>query len=184
VPEEAEQPPEPVQIFVANAAANVPAGQTLAFGGWATPPGKRTIAFVSPRIDEGSISLESRFLEVPEEALAKVVSELSLPGLDKLRAESKASSVQSLFTAAEAALILKTLENTAGVDVISSPKVLTGNGRQAIISTTEQKTIEGQEHTLGPSLDVEPRIAADGFSVNLTVSARLKKANPAQQIAP
>ncbi|MCI0541411.1 MAG: sigma-70 family RNA polymerase sigma factor [Verrucomicrobiales bacterium] len=191
VPTEAEQPSEPVQIFVANADASVPAGQTLAFGGWATPPGKRTIVFVLPKIEEGtradhagSISLESRYLEVPEGTLAQVVSDLNLAGLEKLKAESKASSVQSLFTAAEAALILKTLENTAGVDVLSSPKVLTGNGRQAIISITQQKTIEGQEHTLGPSLDVEPRIAADGFSVNLTVSARLKKANPAQQITP
>jgi hypothetical protein len=188
LPKEAEQPPEPVQIFVANADATVPAGQTLAFGGWATPPGKRTLVFVQPGIVEasspgrvGSILLECRFLEVPEEALANVVLDPNLAGLEKLKADGKASSVHSLFSAEEAALILKTLENTAGVDILSSPRVQTGDGTQAVVSVTEQKIIDGQEHALGPSLDVEPRIAANGSSVNLTVSARLKKAGPTQQ---
>jgi len=179
----AAEPFEPVQIFVANADATVPAGQTMAFGGWATPPGKRTLVFMQPKImesngagDTGSILLESHFIEIPDETLAKLGSDLNLAGLEQLKADSNASSSHSLLTSEEAALLLKTLKDTAGVNLLSSPRVTTGDGRQAVISITEQKTIGGQEHALGPSLDVEPRIAADGSSVKLTVSARLKKA--------
>ncbi len=184
---EAEQPPEPVQIFVANADATVPAGETLAFGGWATPIGKRTLVFVQPKIMEassadrpGSILLESRFIEIPDETLDKVISDLSLPGLDKLKADGKASSVYSMFTADEATLVLKSFENTAGVNVLSAPRAQAAGGRKAVVSVTENKIVAGQEYTLGPSLEVEPRISADGSSVNLTVFARLRKANSIQ----
>jgi len=184
-PNEPEPAPEPIQVFVANADAAVPAGYTMAFGGWATPPGKRTLVFVQPKIMEGtspgrvgSILLECRFLEIPEEALANGVLGPNVARLENLKADGKASSMHSLLNGEEAALLLKTLEDTAGVDILSSPRVQTGDGTPAAVSVTEQKLIGGQEHSLGPSLDVEPRIAANGSSVNLTVSARLRKAGP------
>jgi type II secretory pathway component GspD/PulD (secretin) len=131
-----------------------------------------------------SILLEARLVEVPDETLAKLVSEFNLGGLNKLKAEGKASSAQSLFTADDAALILKTLEQSAGVDVLSTPRVQTSEGVQAILTTGQQKIVEGVEHVLGPTLDVEPRLAADGSSVNLTVSARFKKLGSIPQNTP
>jgi len=58
---------------------------------------------------------------------------------------------------------------------MSAPRIQTGDGRQARISVTQQKIIAGQEHTLGPSLEIDPRIATDGSSINLSVSAHLTK---------
>jgi hypothetical protein len=186
-PKEAEQPPEPVQIFVANADATVPAGQTLAFGGWATSPGKRMFVFVQPKILElsspgrvGSVLLVGRFIEVSEQILARVVADLNLDVLENLKAAGNAASTQSLLTAEQATLVLQMFENTTDANVLSGPRIQTGDGVQATLSQTEQQMVAGQERTLGPTLDVEPRIAADGSSVNLTVSARLRQANPAQ----
>jgi type II secretory pathway component GspD/PulD (secretin) len=181
-----------VQIFVANADARVPTGQTLAIGGWATAAGKRTLMLVKPTVVNergdittvdalggrpGQIILEGHIFEMPDEILDKTISNLNLPGMGKLKTDEKATSSHSLFTSDEADLLLKTLKDTTGVDLLSAPRVLTADGRQAIVSVTENKTVAGQEHVLGPSLDVEPRIAADGSSVNLTVAARLRMAS-------
>lgn len=185
-------PKEPVQIFVANADARVPVGQTLAIGGWATADGKRTILLVTPTIvDEagnvttvealggrtGQVVVESSICEMPDEILDRTISNLHLPGMDNLKTDGKATSSHSLFTSDEAALLLKTLKETADVDLLSAPHVLTSDGRQAVVSMTQNRMVEGREHTLGPSLDVEPRISADGSSVNLTVVARLRIAS-------
>jgi type II secretory pathway component GspD/PulD (secretin) len=128
-----------------------------------------------------SIMLETHFIEIPEEVLGKATSELSLPGLENLKSNGRASSDHSLLTESEATAFLDSVRQKFGVDVLSSPRVQTGNGVQAVISITEQKTIGGEEHAVGPSLDIEPRIAADGSSVHLTVSARVKLLNDAQK---
>ena len=186
------EPTEPVQIFVANADARVPVGHTLAIGGWATAAGKRTIMLVKPTVVNergdattvdalggrpGQIVLEGHIFEMPDEILDKTISNLNLPGMDKLKTDEKATSSHSLFTSDETDLLLKTLKDTTGVDLLSAPKVLTLDGKQAVLSVTENKMVAGREHALGPSLDVEPRIAADGSSLNLTVVARLRRAS-------
>ena len=185
--QEAEQPPEAVQIFVANADANVPDGGTLAFGGWTTNPGKRMLLFVEPKIMKrsspgrvGEVFLQGNFIEVPEEVLAKVAADLDLSFLEKLKATGKASSTQKVLTSEQAGLVLEALKRSPGVDVLSAPRITTGDGGQATVMVADKTVVAGREYMLGPSLDVEPRIAADGSSVNLTVSARLRKANPNQ----
>ncbi len=186
------EPSEAVQMFVANADARVPAGHTLAIGGWATAVGKRTIVLVKPTVVNefgnattvdalggrpGQIVLEGHIFEMSDEILDKTISKLSLPDMGKLKTDEKATSSHGLFTSDEADLLLKTLKDTAGVELLSAPRVTTLDGRQAVISVTENKMVEGREHALGPSLDVEPRIAADRSSLNLTVVARLRRAS-------
>jgi hypothetical protein len=169
---------EPVQIFVANASATVAAGEALALGGWQSAPGKRIVVMVQPKVMDvsseghvGSVLLEGKFIELSEDILDSV-------GLGKLKAESKATSLHSRLSMDQVKSALEAFESSPGVDVLSAPRVQTGDGTQANISVTEQKTIAGQEHALGPSLDVEPRIGTDGSSVTLTVSARYKRQTP------
>ena len=188
-PVEAVEPPDPIQVFVATADATVPKGQTLVLGGWTTSTGKRVLLFVEPRVQEapgagrlGTILLQGRYFEVPDEVLDKAISDLNLPGLSRLKVNGRASSVHSLFTETEAAQLLEALTGAEGVEMLSAPRVQTTEGTQAVVSVTENKTIAGHEHALGPSLDVEPWIAADGSSVRVTVVARLRKSNGAASI--
>jgi RNA polymerase sigma factor (sigma-70 family) len=182
---EAEPTPEPVRSFTASAQATVPAGQTLALGGWSTEPGKRTLVFVKPGIVElstagrlGSISLESGFVELTEEVLAKAASDLNLPSLNKLKTDGLESSMHSLFSAEEAERALKTLESNARALHIGAPQIRAADGTIAMVGSMEKKTMNGQEYSVGPSLEVVPRIDADGSSVKLKVTARLNVVNP------
>lgn len=128
--------------------------------------------------------LAGRFIELPDEVLAQVTAELNLDVLDNLKTAGNESSAQSLLTTEQASQVLEIFKNTKGVDVLSFPRIQTGDGVPASIGQTEQRMVAGQERTLGSTLDVEPRIAADGSSVNLTVFSRLRKASPAHQDAP
>src|SRR5262249_15556323 len=126
----------------------------------------------------GQVSLSSWWVEAPEEALSRIGAELDLKALEIIK--GKGSSTGSLLTAEEFSVTLQTLQNTAGVNVLTAPGITTADGRAASISATSQQIVAGQEHTLGPSLDVEPRIAEDG-SVSLSASARYRRRNPAVQ---
>ena len=56
-------------------------------------------------------------------------------------------------------------------------KTFMTTGTIAIIGNMEKKTINGQEYSVGQSLEVIPSIDADGSSVKLNVMVRLNVVN-------
>lgn len=56
---------------------------------------------------------------------------------------------------------IRPLESNAHTLVIRARRMQTGDSVSAILSGSEQKTINGQEYSIGPSLEVEPNIACD-----------------------
>jgi general secretion pathway protein D len=101
---------------------------------------------------------------------------------------------RGILTEAQAKVVLRALEQRAGTDVLSAPKVTTLSGRQAQIQVVDLKTyvmgldpkavvqpgkrpagatnaspfLTAQVPT-GPTLDVIPTVAADGYTIELKV---------------
>jgi tetratricopeptide (TPR) repeat protein len=101
---------------------------------------------------------------------------------------------KGILTEAQAKVVLQALEQRAGTDVLSAPKVTTLSGRQAQIQVVDLKTyvmgldpkaavqpgkrpagatnasglLTAQVPT-GPTLDVIPTVAADGYTIELKV---------------
>ena len=169
----AEASAPPVRVFRANASTPVALKHTLAMGGWTTKPGKRTLFFIQPEIDgavaQGDpILLNSRFLELPDEALAQV-------GLDALKTEYGLTSRHVVLTPEQAALVLKTLEQTPGVEVLSAPRIQTSHGVEACLSVTDTRTTAaGEKYEVGPTVEIVPEISPDRGAVELTVSTQLR----------
>jgi hypothetical protein len=170
---EAEQPAAPVETFVATVRAVVPWQQTLVTGGWKLPSGKRVLVFVRPQMSgdggqPGQILLQIRILELPEEVLGQV-------GLEGVASDNKQSTSRTILTVEQAAAVMKTLEETAGVNVFSAPRITTLDGRQAQIKSVDVKTLpSGEKYEVGPSVDIVPRITADGSSVDLAIAAQVR----------
>ena len=149
-------------------------------GGWPTQPGKRSVFFVQPEMagegeQSGSILVKTRILEMPDEVFAQM-------GLEGLRTEGQLSSSHAVLTSEQTEAIAKALEGTAGVDVLSAPRILTANGVQAQVSVGETKTLpSGESYKTGPSLEVMPTVSADTGNVRLDVSAHLRMPNPPSQ---
>jgi len=170
---EAEPPAAPVETYVATVRAAVPWQQTLVTGGWTVPSGKRVLVFVRPeRSDEGGqagqILLQTRFLELPDAALSQL-------GLRDLKSDGRQSSSQVVLNPGQVEAILKALEKMPGAQILSEPKITTLDGRQAQLKVADVKTLpSGEKYEVGPSVDIVPRITADGGSVDLAIAAQVR----------
>ena len=92
-------------------------------------------------------------------------------------------SVVGILTEAQNKAIIRKLKARSGVNLLSSPKVTTLSGRQALIDVTEQKTVvvrkikddtfETAQIRVGSRLDVTPSVSEDGSSIQLTLTAQL-----------
>lgn len=123
-------------------------------------------------------------------------SALGNPGLTStnlvshLQAGGKFSLTSNLLTGiltpAQASVVFRALEQRQGVEILSSPSVVTLSGRQAQIQIMDMKTIvtgtkpvvtngvttnvlQTAEMPFGPTLDVIPYVSADGYTVQMTL---------------
>lgn len=176
-----EAPAEPVQTFTSTVHVSLAPGQSLVTGGWTLPSGKRGVVLVEPvsidaagnvlaePVSGGQLTIQARFVELPDDVMAKA-------GLDSLKADAKETSGHGVLDAQQARDMIALLESSQGVNVLSAPRVTTLDGRQAQIKVVNTRTINDQPYEVGPSLDVVPRISADGRSTDLTVIARIREA--------
>lgn len=176
-----ETPDGPVQTFTSTVHVSLAPGESLVTGGWRLPGGKRAVVLVEPvsidaagnvlaePVSGGQLTIQARFVELPDEVMAKA-------GLDSLKADAKDTSGHGVLDAQQSKDMIALLESSQGVNVLSAPRVTTLEGRQVQINVSNTKTINDQSYEVGPSLDVVPRVSADGRSTDLTVIARIREA--------
>ena len=174
VPAETALPP--YETFTASAEAIVPWQQALVVGGWKTAPGKQTMVFIQPHPVEGGagqVELQAKFVDMPDSAFGQMgIKSLTADGKD---GEGKIGKVTGVLTSEQTALVMKALEQMPGVDVLSAPRVITADGRQAQVKVADVKTApSGEQYELGPTLDLVPKISDDRSSVLLHVNAQLR----------
>lgn len=126
--------------------------------------------------------------------------QLNWPGRDATNAASVkvhaalGAGVTGMLTDPQFRILLDGLNRRSGVDVLSAPRVTTLSGRQAQIQVVDLKTVltgvnpaarqrlgakpaadatpfTTAQFPVGPTLDVFPQVAADGTTIQLTVTA-------------
>ena len=164
VPEES-----PVDSFTATVTQSVGWKQALVTGGWRLPSGKRAFVLMQPSAEngDGTVMLRSQIVEMSDQAVAAA-------GFQAVAAEERTSTTSSVLSAEQAGKLLADLKQMEGVDIISSPQVLTASGRQAQVSVTDVRTLpSGQTYHTGPMVEITPTISADKQNVELVVNAQL-----------
>ena len=169
-------PEGPVRSFKAEVQTAVRWNQMLVTGGWKTSPDKQAFFLVQPHIDNSnpgqtSVLLEVKVIDVSNEALERL-------GIKWETTDQKSSSLKALLSKSDGEALLKSFEKSEGTDILSAPRVLTAAGRQAQISVLEQKSFEGQNYELGPTIDLVPHLSNDGLGIDLTVAAQLNLPRP------
>ena len=181
-----ESPDGPVQTFTSTVNVLLAPGQSVVTGGWRLPGGRRGVVLVEPSyvnaagnlldspVSGGQVVIQARFVELSDEVMVKA-------GLDSLKADAKETSGHGVLDAQQAKDMIALLEASQGVNVLSAPRVSTLEGRQAQINVSQTKTINDVQFELGPSLDVVPRVSADGRATDLSIVARIRlEASPAK----
>jgi beta-lactamase regulating signal transducer with metallopeptidase domain len=144
-----------------------------------------------PKEAPTQITVEAKFLEMPTDAARKV-------GLDIPPPNATTNLWTRSLTAAQARAVLHAASQHAGVDTLSAPRITTLSGRQAQIQAVEIKPVvsgiapealgpPGVRSTIsnsaqfyltsqvlcGPTLDLVPHVAADGYTIHLTASPQV-----------
>lgn len=150
--------------FTGTAHASLAPGHTLVMGGWPMEAGKRTLALFTPETttaaQEGGIVIGGIYVQVPEAIL-------SGPGWEQFAAVSREANHSAVFDAEQAKSLIEALQKMEGVDILSSPRLMTTSGTAGTISI-------GDENGAGLSTTLSPVLAADGQTVELTVSNALR----------
>lgn len=158
--------PPAVSTFRATIRENVGNGQTILTGGWRSKPGQRLMVFITPQVGFGGdpqlVLVRSHLVEMSDEILAALEWE-------SLATETTNSVAHELLEAGRIDSILAALKDTESVNILGGPTAVTTDGNEASISVTQAKEIDGSMHTLGPVINLTPRIASDGQSVDLEV---------------
>ncbi len=166
-------PPPPVDDSSApltlDATVRLSFGETMVSGGWQSQSaGKRIFTLLTPtRLDDGNVVIAARFVEVPEAAVETL-------GLKELRTEVRAAERYSTFSPEAGAELVRALTQTTGVDVLTSPRLVTRSGSEATIS------IGGQADGEGISVKLTPEVQLGGDSVDMRMKVVLPppKAKP------
>ncbi|MFM8470734.1 MAG: hypothetical protein ACKODH_12360 [Limisphaerales bacterium] len=163
-------PAAEVVTFTNSISTTLLLGHSLALGGWMEPgTGKRILSFVTPQTAPDSpetVLVQMRLMSVPDALLDRL-------GLQGLRAELPQPGRPPSFDAAQSAALLKAVEQTEGVDLLSAPRVLARSGHGSIVSVT-QENADGT-HT-GPVFTLTPTLDANGTVVRLDVGLELNLA--------
>ncbi len=173
-----EEAPPPVETYTATLRATLAPQQTLVAGGWKMPNGNRVIVMVEPSLignagepaqgEAAQVSIQARFVELSPESMQKF-------GLDGVRAEGRESSYQGVLSNEQTQALMSQLQETQGVNVMTAPRISTQVGRQAQINATSRRTIDGADYDVGHSIDLVPRISPDGTTLDLSVTAKLRR---------
>jgi hypothetical protein len=152
-------------VFSGSARATLVPGQTLVMGGWPLAPGKRTLALFTPETSsggaDGAIHITGLYVQVPEAMLAG-------PGWEPFQAGGREASSSSVFEAEPAKKFVETLQQTAGVEILSSPRLATTSGVAGAISV-------GDSSGRGLNTALLPVWSADGRTIDLMVSNSIRR---------
>jgi beta-lactamase regulating signal transducer with metallopeptidase domain len=147
------------------------------------------------------VTIEVKIAETPEAAVKElgldwlghtVTSTISRnqPRNPFVDTNSATGNYATVLTAPQFRLLATVLEQKAGVDVLTAPKVTTLSGRQTQIKVVEVKNIATgidekdqkgvvdlrvTKHEFGPTIDAVAVVRADGYTIDLTVIATLRE---------
>ncbi len=161
----------PVRTFTTTTHAQLKPDEIMVTGGWSTQTGKSTWIIVSPSISgresatPNVITVEQKIVEVPDQVAGKL-------GLAELRTTQNDTTQNGIFDGDQAEVFWKELEESDGVDLLSSPKISTVSGRSAQVSALQSIIIDGQQYNLGPTVEIVPTILDNG-SLKLTLTGRV-----------
>ncbi len=137
-------------------------GETVAFGGWASGPGKRTLALGTPVIDaqNGQVTFSMHFIDAPEAVWNRL-------GLGDVKNDGRQSSQSSTLAVGQLDSILNAAKNEVGVDVLSTPSVATRDGSPSRISIGQESDPAGMI-----SVNTTRKLTSDRSAVDLSLDAQ------------
>jgi RNA polymerase sigma factor (sigma-70 family) len=153
-------------LFTAALTNRVNRGHTLVVGGW-SKDGSRAYLLATPVVrpsdagsDQWQVAIQSQLLEGPESFWGQI-------GWGGSRSDARRSTLAGVLTPEQVELLRTALQDTQGSE-ISNPSLATSPNGELVRIGWSIKDNEGPARAVG-IIDVYPRIAPDGESVDMEV---------------
>lgn len=126
-----------------------------------------------------SVNVKSQVVEMNFEGIAAIFGEKFPAIANQLRtAQTETAGARAPRTLTfvlepeQGDELIELFKNTAGVDILSAPQIMTGDGQQGRVSVEQSMGVPGGEPIqLGLSIDLLPKITPDRTAVSLNVKA-------------
>jgi len=118
----------------------------------------QTITNIAP--EEPQILITARFISAPTDILSGVAWPKPNDGGTVLMDDQQLK------------MMLEDLKIVEGMELLSQPRISTGNGAQASLSTTRQVSMGGTNVSIGESLMVNPHYSDDSRKITLDIAAK------------
>lgn len=139
-------------------------GSVAVGGGWKLREGRRGFVFATPSMDEsGSVMLLARLVEMPDSEVARF-------GLQELLTDGRAAERLLVRPVNDRVVLMRALEESQGLDVLTPPRVLTRPGGDATIQVQGNPELGEQGFRIGFTPNVQP----DGASLDLGIKVRFQ----------
>lgn len=162
-----------VRVVGRKVSATVPVGNALVWGGWQSSTGRMGFAIAIPTLDptgSGVVQVATKWIEMSDAWLGISDDQAIKVELETLL---RASREQATLTPDQLAALLKALEQSQGIDLLSAPIITVSSGRAASIAVTETRSTPNGPVEFGPVMNLTPTISADASSVDLALDAKL-----------
>jgi RNA polymerase sigma factor (sigma-70 family) len=152
-------------LFSASLTNRVVSGQTLVVGGWSMK-GMRGYLLVTPVIRKGDDIPDGQPLAVQSQVIGAPESFWNEIGWDTAKSDMRRSTLAGVLTPEQADTLLKALKDTKGAEISNTSLAERSNGEYVGVGFG---IADDQETGVLMGIDLYPRIAADGQSVDLEI---------------
>jgi RNA polymerase sigma factor (sigma-70 family) len=121
----------------------------------------------TPDVGGQPVLIEGKFISVPTGNLKAVAQFQGNPGGN--------GGVTTLAGDSELRAMLQTLAKTDGMETLSSPRIQTANGVEALVSVTEHVQFSGTNVDVGTVLDLNPHYSTNSPSITVDMTATLRQ---------
>jgi hypothetical protein len=172
-PVKSETTDDSTEPFTADLSARIGDGQTLITGGWSSAPGMRSYILMTPKIlspegEPSQVAVGAHTVTMPEGMLAQY-------GIDQLKADGRASSVQKTLTSEESQKLLKMLAEPPDGLTVTRAMITTKAGMQSEISVQRDATDAAEPGAVMYSIGLTPNLTSDQKGIDMSIKARLAR---------
>lgn len=163
----------PVETHSLSTSVRIPAGQTAITGGWKGADGKRSLTLITPVLQpEGQgarqIVVRSKIIEATDEAWQQL-------GLQNFPTDAGQETQSGLLTAEQAQILIASVTNTPGAEVLSSPQISTADGIGASLFVGSAPPPGDTNPAPGIKMDLVPAVAPGQDTVELKIDLQINR---------
>ena len=167
-----DDPYEPSDYYSASLNVELEPGMTLITGGWQTSEGRRTFVFMTPSLETSPDGAD--FIQISTRVADLSQTELTSFHLQNMTVKGNETDQAGGFDSENARLLFDGIKASEDARMVSSPTLVTSDGKQAVIQTAFVQGVSDTKVAKNFEIGVIPVMTQTG-SIQMNVAATITR---------